>query len=78
MTKLRTFLQIPLLGLILYIGSVSGYQIIRAAQSGAIPYADWQGYAHFVLAALEIIILIRVYRRLSPDAQRPSLPDQAG
>ena len=77
MTKLRTVLQIPLLVLILSIGSVSGYEIIRMVQSGHIPYADWQSYAHFVLAALEIMILIRVYRWLSPDAQRPPTPDQA-
>ena len=77
MTKLRTVLQIPLLVLILYIGTISAYQIIRMIQSGAIPYADWQSYAHFALAALEILILIPVYRWLTPNTQRPSTPDQA-
>jgi hypothetical protein len=77
MKTLRTILQIPVLLLILYLGSVSGSQLIRDVQHGNFPPYDWRSYAHIVLGVLEIVVLIWVYRRLDPNPapQRPHIND---
>ncbi|MHA3771177.1 hypothetical protein ACXR0O_06520 [Verrucomicrobiota bacterium sgz303538] len=68
MKVLRTILQIPLLLLILYIGSVSGYELIRAIQYGGWQHFDWRFYAHTAQGPLEVAVLVWLYRWLGRGA----------
>ena len=71
MKALRTILQIPLLLLILCIGSLSCYEVIRNLQNVGLQHLDWRFYAHTALGVLEVVVLVWLYRWLSPERPGP-------
>ncbi len=71
MKTLKTILQIPLLLLIIYLGSMTTGEVFRTIQFLATHqrgYADlhWHSYAHLVLGVLEVAVLVLLYRKLEP------------
>ena len=68
MKTLKTVLQTPVLLLILYLGSVTVHETVRALQ--AIPRMGfgWQFYASIVESILEVALLVVLYRWLGRPA----------
>lgn len=71
MKYVKSVLRIPLLVLILYLGSVSGYELIRAVQSVGIQSLDWKFYAYAVQGAFEVLVLVWLYRWLGAQSVSP-------
>ena len=71
MKTLKTVLQTPVLLLILYLGSVTLYETARAFQAPPRMWFAWQFYASFAEGALEVALLVMLYRWLgrSPTAE---------
>ena len=66
MRILRAILRIPLLLLIFFLGSVTAYEVIRTLQNVSLHKLDWTFYAHFTEGALEVVVLVWLYRWLQP------------
>jgi len=78
MRILRTILRIPLLLLIFFVGSVTAYEVIRTVQNVSLHKLDWTFYGHATQGALELVVLVWLYRWLQPpNAGKASADDPA-
>ena len=64
MKTIRTILQIPVLLLILYLGVLNLYSVMRAMQSGPSFGFAWNFYASVAEGCLEVTLLVWCDRRL--------------
>lgn len=70
MKTLKALFRIPLFLLILYLVSVTGYEVIRPIQNIGIANLDWRFYAYALQGALELVLLIWIYRWLGPQSDQ--------
>jgi hypothetical protein len=68
MNALRTALQIPLLVVIVYLGSINLYMLIQAWRGPWFGF-DWHFFAYFAEGFLEVVLLVWLYRWLAPPAK---------
>lgn len=68
MKTLNTILRIPLLLLILYVGSFTAYGVILAIQKDGFLNLNWKFYAYALEGALEVAVLVWIYRWLERPA----------
>ena len=75
----RAILRIPLLLLVFFIGSVTAYEVIRTVQNVSFQKLDWTFYANAIEGALEVVVLVWLYRWLQPsNVGEASADDPAG
>jgi len=73
MHALRTALQIPLLVVIVYLGSVNLYTLIQALRGPSFGFA-WPFYASVAEGILEVVLLVWLYRWLGGPAKTGEKP----
>ena len=64
MQTLKAIVRIPLLILVLYLGAVTGYEVIRGIQNIGVVNLNWRFYAYALQGALELVLLLWIYRWL--------------
>ena len=64
MQTLKAIVRVPLLLLILWIGSLTAYQVLSVVRDSGIFSLGWRSGAYALQGILEVVVLVWIYRWL--------------